>query len=84
MAGNLLYLNQTGYELFGYKPEKIANGFNVLNAFIPEDRERVTPDIMLNVEGHRLGRQDYTAVKKDGTSSPSRSRQPGHTREGNR
>ena len=68
--GNLIYLNQKGYELFGYTPEDFAHGFNVLETFIPEDRERIARDIMLNVQGQKLGRQEYTAVKKDGTKFP--------------
>jgi len=68
--GNLVYLNQTGYALFGYTPEDLAKGFNVLEAFIPEDRERIAGDIMLNVQGRKLGRQEYTALKKDGSKFP--------------
>jgi PAS domain S-box-containing protein len=68
--GNLIYLNQTGFALFGYTPEDFAKGFNVLEAFVPEDRERIASDIMLNVQGQKLGRQEYTAVKKDGTKFP--------------
>jgi PAS domain S-box-containing protein len=69
-AGNLVYLNQAGYALFGYTAEDLARGFNVLEAFVTEDRERVARDIMLNVQGRGLGRQEYTAVKKDGTQFP--------------
>lgn len=68
--GNLIYLNQTGFALFGYTPEDLAKGFNVLEVFIPEDRERIASDIMLNVQGQKLGRQEYTAVKKGGTKFP--------------
>jgi PAS domain S-box-containing protein len=68
--GNLTYLNRTGYDLFGYTPADFADGFSVLEAFIREDRERVANDITLNIQGQRLGRQDYTAVKKDGTKFP--------------
>ena len=68
---NLIYLNQTGYDLFGYTPEDFEKGFNVLEAFIPGDRERVAFDIMLNIQGQRLGRQDYTAIRKNGTKFPA-------------
>ena len=68
--GDLVYLNQTGCGLFGYTPEDLARGFNVVEAFIPEDRERIASDIMLNVQGQKLGRQEYTALKKDGTPFP--------------
>jgi len=68
--GDLIYLNQTGYELFGYSPEDFATGFNVLEAFIPEDRERLARDILLNIQGQKLGRQEYTAATKDGRQFP--------------
>ena len=68
--GNLIYLNQTGYALFGYTPEDIDKGFIVLEAFIPEDRERIALDIILNVQGQKLGRQEYTAVRKNETKFP--------------
>jgi len=68
--GSLIYLNKIGHEVFGYTSEELANGFNVLDAFIPEDRERVARDIILNVQGQRLGQREYTAVKKDGTKFP--------------
>ena len=71
LDGTLKYVNQTVYQLFGYTPEEIARGFNVLEAFIPEDRERVALDIMLNIQGQGLGRREYTAVRKDGTRFPA-------------
>jgi PAS domain S-box-containing protein len=70
LNGTLTYINQNAYVLFGYTQEEIAKGFNVLKAFIPEDRERVALDIMLNIQGQKLGRQEYTAVRKDGTRFP--------------
>ncbi len=71
LNGMLTYVNQTGHQLFGYTPEEIAKGFNVLEAFIPEDRERIALDLMLNIQGQRLGRLDYTALRKDGTQFPA-------------
>jgi PAS domain S-box-containing protein len=70
LNGTLTYINHNAYMLFGYTQEEIAKGFNVLEAFIPEDRERVALDIMLNIQGQKLGRQEYTAVRKDGTRFP--------------
>ena len=59
-TGNLIYLNQTGYALFGYTPEDLAKGFNVLEAFIPEDRERIADDIMISVQGQRRASESMT------------------------
>jgi PAS domain S-box-containing protein len=68
--GNLIYLNQKGYELFGYTPEDLAGGFNVLDAFVTEDRERVARNIALNLQGQRSGKSEYTVTCKDGTTIP--------------
>lgn len=68
--GDLVYLNHRGYELFGYTPEDLNGGFSVREAFIPEDRERIAGDILINVQGRRLGRQEYTAVNKNGDRFP--------------
>ncbi len=69
-SGKLVYLNHTGFELFGFSPEDLANGFNVLEAFVSDDRERVVRDILTSIQGQRLGRQEYTAVKKSGAQFP--------------
>ncbi len=70
-TGKLIYLNHTGFELFGYSPENVANGFSVLEAFVPEDHDRIVRDILNGVQGQRLGRQEYTAVKKSGARFPA-------------
>jgi signal transduction histidine kinase/ActR/RegA family two-component response regulator len=41
-----------------------------MDVFIPEDRERLAANIMGNIQGQIFGRQDYTAVRKDGTTFP--------------
>jgi PAS domain S-box-containing protein len=69
--GNLAYINQNAYQLFGYAPRELAREFNVLEAFVPEDRERVALDIRRHAQGELLGRQEYTALKKDGTRFPA-------------
>jgi PAS domain S-box-containing protein len=68
--GNLIYLNQKGYELFGYAPEDLAGGFNTLEAFVPEDRERVARNIALNLQGQRQGKSEYTVMRKNGSTVP--------------
>ena len=68
--GNLLYLNQKGSDLFGYTPADLADGFNVLDAFVPEDREAIARNIALNLQGHRHLKNEYTAIRKDGTTVP--------------
>ncbi len=68
--GRITYLNRNAYSLFGYTPEEVASGFNVLEAFIPEDRKRVAQDIIQNTQGEKVPQREYTAIKKDGTAFP--------------
>ncbi len=70
LNGNLTYLNRNAYSLFGYSPEEVRPGFNVLDAFVPADRERVARDIIENAQGEKVPRQEYMARKKDGTVFP--------------
>ncbi|MFO7707065.1 MAG: PAS domain S-box protein [Desulfobacterales bacterium] len=70
LDGNLTYLNRNAYALFGYSPEEVKAGFNVLDAFAPEDREHVARDIIQNVQGEKMPRREYTAVRKDGSRFP--------------
>jgi PAS domain S-box-containing protein len=68
--GRLNYFNRTGYRLFGYLPEELPPDFNVLAAIAPEDRERAAADILGSAAGRDSSRDEYTAIKKDGTRFP--------------
>jgi PAS domain S-box-containing protein len=68
--GNLVYLNQKGYDLFGYTPADLAGGFNVIDGFVPEDRESAARNIAFSLQGHRQGKNEYTVMRKDGTTIP--------------
>ncbi len=70
--GHLLYLNQKGHALFGYRPEDLASGFHVLDAFAPPDRERIVHDIRDILDGKKIESPEYTALRKDGSSFPVR------------
>jgi two-component system, cell cycle sensor histidine kinase and response regulator CckA len=70
LEGNLTYLNSNAYTLFGYSREEVHPGFNVMEAFAPDDRERVTRNIIQNLKGEKVPRQEYLARKKDGSTFP--------------
>ncbi len=70
LEGNLTYLNRNAYTLFGYSPEEVSPGFNVLDVFVPADRERIARDIIQNAQGEKVPRREYMARKKDGTVFP--------------
>ena len=66
---NLLFCNHSGSKLFGYTEEDVRDGFNILDAFVPEDRERVLRDItdVMTCQIEENQGKMYTALRKDGT-----------------
>jgi len=68
--GVLTFANEQTFKIFGYSQEKIAHGFNVLQAIIPEDRERAKENIHNILYGKNMGSPGYTAIKKDGSKFP--------------
>ena len=62
--GNLTFVNEKGFELFGYNQEDIEKGFNALQVFIPSDRRRVLINMERNSKGENLGGVEYLAQKK--------------------
>jgi PAS domain S-box-containing protein/putative nucleotidyltransferase with HDIG domain len=68
--GNFTFVNQQGYEMFGYTVGDIAAGVNVLQTIVPEDRERAINNIALRIQGEQLPANEYTAITKDGRTFP--------------
>ncbi len=69
-SGNLTYANRTAIEVFGYTNEDANNGFNVFQALASEDRERAKECMRARLEGRATKNQEYTALRKDGTTFP--------------
>ena len=70
LAGNFTFKNRHGFETYGYTQEDIDKGLNVLQLFIPEDRDRVNENIQRILSGGKLGGNEYTALRKDGSRFP--------------
>jgi PAS domain S-box-containing protein len=68
--GNLMYSNIHGFESMGYSLEDVENGFEVTDTFILQDRPRIRDNIRRILSGERILGQEYTALRKDGTTFP--------------
>ena len=68
--GNLTYVNQKAYSVFGYTKSDLEKGMSALETLIPEDRELAAENISRVMEGENTSRAEYTALKKDGTTFP--------------
>lgn len=69
-AGNFTFLNLHGLDIFGHTLENPDKGWNVLQMFIPDDRERAKENIQRVLNGENLGSAEYTALGKDSSTFP--------------
>jgi len=67
---NVTFVNQNGFAMFGYSEEDIKGGLDALQMLIPQDRKRASENIIKILSGEKLGGNEYTALKKDGTTFP--------------
>jgi len=65
--GNLIYVNHHAYKLFGYPEKDLADGLNILDRVVPEDRERVKENIRRILAGGRPDNSEYRLLRKDGS-----------------
>jgi PAS domain S-box-containing protein len=68
--GNFTFANRKGFESFGYTLEDFEKGLNVLQMFVPEDRERAKKNIGRKLSGEKFCGTEYTALRKDGSTFP--------------
>ena len=68
--GNFTFLNQTAIEIWGFTKSELKNGLSSLQTLIPEDRPRAINNINKLFSGSKLEVNEYTAIKRDGTTLP--------------
>ena len=69
-TGNLIFVNQNAFDIFGYTKEDFDKGLNALQMIIPKDHERAMENIQKILNGKVLGGEEYTALRKNGTTFP--------------
>jgi PAS domain S-box-containing protein len=69
--GNLTFANRHGFETSGYTQEDLSNGLNALKLFIPAHRDRVRKNIRKVLSGKKSPGNEYTALRKDGSTFPA-------------
>ena len=68
--GNFTFLNQTAMEIWGFTESDLKNDLSFLQTLIPEDRPRAINNISKLLSGKKLEVNEYTTIKKDGTTFP--------------
>lgn len=67
LKGNITFANQFAFDFFGYTPDDVELGLNIIRIIVPEDHHRMKKNIQSVISGKRTGDIEYTALKKDGT-----------------
>lgn len=71
MHGNLTFVNQVAFEVFGYTQEEFDAGLNVMQMIAEKDRERAANRIRLILSGQNSPEgHEYTVMKKNGLLFP--------------
>ncbi|MBN2419050.1 MAG: PAS domain S-box protein [Deltaproteobacteria bacterium] len=68
--GNITFANRNAFKAFGYDIKEFEKGFNLLQMIAPEDREKASSNINNILRGLKSNGNEYTAVRKDGSTFP--------------
>ena len=69
LAGNLTFVNRSGYDMWQVTEEDVRPGINVFDWIVPEDHESARHNMTRVLAGEIVG-SEYRARKKDGTVFP--------------
>lgn len=70
LAGNLKYGSRSGYAVFGYTEQDFANGINIIDSIVPEERAKFLASVAKLQQGQDLGISEYTAQRRNGSRFP--------------
>jgi PAS domain S-box-containing protein len=68
---NLTFVNKPAFRLMGYTPADLYSGINVLDAIDPSQHHRLKENMYRLVRGEPVTHQEYTMVRRDGSTFPS-------------
>jgi PAS domain S-box-containing protein len=68
--GKIAFINLAGYDAFGYSPQDVDEGLDLLQLLAPEDRDRVKERIAQVLDEQKLVSDECTALRKDGETYP--------------
>ncbi len=70
LDGTLTYVNRNAYNYFGYTPADLKKGLSSFDVLIPKDRQRAAENVTKIAAGQETGINEYTALRKDGSTFP--------------
>ncbi len=70
LEGTLTFVNRNAYNYFGYTPADLKQGLSAYEMIVPADRDLAKQNIARILSGERTSINEYTALRKDGTTFP--------------
>jgi PAS domain S-box-containing protein len=70
LEGHLTFANRNAFNYFGYTPQDLKKGLKSFDMIIPKDRERAQENVAKILKGDKTGINEYTALRKDGSTFP--------------
>ena len=67
---SIMFLNKTGYQIFGFTEDDLNRGISGSKIFIQKDYEKAISNFSKVMNGGQNVIDEYTAIKKDGTKFP--------------
>ena len=69
-TGNLIFLNPNALQSFGYDQRIFDKALTATDLFVPEDRTRFLANKERTLKGKQAGGNEYTMLRKDGSTFP--------------
>ena len=70
LEGKLTFVNRNAFEYFGYTQQDFQEGLNSFEMVIPQERRRARENAAKILIGEKPGINEYTALRKDGSTFP--------------
>jgi PAS domain S-box-containing protein len=70
LKGRFTFANKKALEISGYSLEELNRGADAFQMMAPEERDRLSKNMRLVLDGKDIGTNEYTAIKKNGTRFP--------------
>jgi len=71
LLGNLTYVNKQAYNICGYNPNETMIGSNLIQFYIPEDRQKASENIKAKISGSLSENSIFTLTRKNQTTFPA-------------
>ncbi|MFW6220746.1 MAG: PAS domain-containing sensor histidine kinase, partial [Nanoarchaeota archaeon] len=71
LKGNLTFVNDKAYSMFGYSKKDTINNLNILDMVLDEDKEKVKQNISKIIFNHTTSLNEYQLIKKDKSVFPA-------------